>query len=552
MIGLEKNACCQSARQTKPKQRCGNDTNRPPLLRSRTSLLRSMMLLSGLALSLTSSIAISADRPNILFIYTDDQSYKTLSCYPEAPTWINTPHIDSLARSGVRFERAYLGAWCMPSRASMLTGRLQHGVESMRMEGTYPASTYDPKLCRFWPSVFRANGYHTAQIGKWHTGVDTGNGRDWDHQLVWNRPGHPDNAGNYFKQQIVTFNGEDRVVDGYSTDNYTDWAIDYIKGEHRDETKPWYLWLCYGAVHGPTTPADRHQGNLKGHEADVPADIFGPWPDKPAYLAETSSWVRGQDGKPYRKRKNVAASNFDTNTAGQSYDSWIQQVNECAMAIDEGVGRLLDALRESGQLENTLIVYTADQGYGLGEHGFNMKVGPYDSTIASPLIITHVGKVPKNKVCRHPVNSPDLVQLFSDTARIPIPWKTDGRDIRPLLQQPDSTTWNSPMLLTHTGRLYGSDTNEVPTDDRLTIVGNVPWYVMLRDGQHKYIRTLVEGEIEEVYDLESDPEELVNLALKPEHASLLKELRVRAIQELKRTDAGFVDSLPRTKLEPGS
>ena len=210
-----------------------------------------------------------------------------------------------LAEQGVRFERTYLGAWCMPSRASFLTGRLQHGVQSMRMEGDYPGSTYDPKQCQFWPSVLKANGYHTAQIGKWHTGVDTGNGRDWNHQIVWNRPAHPDNAGHYFYDQIVTFNGKDRRVEGYSTDNYTDWAIDYIEGENRDSDKPWYLWLCYGAIHGPTTPAERHEGGLKGKEADVPVDIFGPWPEKPQYLEKTSSWQKGPDGKAYRRKKKL-------------------------------------------------------------------------------------------------------------------------------------------------------------------------------------------------------------------------------------------------------
>jgi arylsulfatase A-like enzyme len=88
----------------------------------------------------------------------------------------------------VRFTAAYNGAWCMPSRATMLTGHHQFGVESMRMEGPYPGCTYDPQQCPFWPKVFRANGYFTAQIGKWHTGTDTGYGRDWDFQLVWNRP----------------------------------------------------------------------------------------------------------------------------------------------------------------------------------------------------------------------------------------------------------------------------------------------------------------------------------------------------------------------------
>ncbi|MCA9128834.1 MAG: sulfatase-like hydrolase/transferase [Planctomycetales bacterium] len=489
-----------------------------------------------------------ASRPNILFIYADDQSYKTLSCYGAQPEWAHTPNIDQLARNGVRFERAYLGAWCMPSRASMLTGLLQHGVESMRMEGTYPGSAYDPKQCPFVPSQFRQQGYHTAQIGKWHTGVDTGWGRDWDYQIVWNRPGHPENAGNYFANQIVTFNGQDRQVGGYSTDNYTDWAIEYIEGAHRDPSKPWYLWLCYGAVHGPTTPAERHAGALSNKLAPVPQDILGPWPGKPEYLSKTAAWMTAANGRPAMKPKQVASSNFNVNDAGKPFDEWIQQMNECNMAVDEGVGRLMESLRSTGQLDNTLVIYSADQGYGLGEHGFNQKIAPYDATIASPLILSQPGRIPENRTCKHPVNSPDLVDFMCRWADVEIPWKTHGRDIRPIVNEPESTQWNAPVLLTHTARSYGSDTDVIPTDERLTIVGDVPWYVMLRDGKYKYIRNLVEGETEELYDLENDPEELTNLvAAAGQHARLIS-LRAKAVAELKRTDAGFVDSMPATML----
>ena len=139
--------------------------------------------------------ASAADKPNILFLFADDQNTKTLSCYPESWSWVKTPNIDGLAKRGVRFRHCYLGSWCMPSRANLLTGRYPHAVESMRMEGEYPGSAYDPNKCPFWPRVFRANGYHTAQIGKWHTGTDTGYGRDWDYQIVWNRPKNPKNAG---------------------------------------------------------------------------------------------------------------------------------------------------------------------------------------------------------------------------------------------------------------------------------------------------------------------------------------------------------------------
>ena len=481
----------------------------------------------------------AADRPNILFIYTDDQSYKTLSCYGDHPQWVQTPNIDALARRGVRFERAYLGAWCMPSRASILTGRLQHGVQTMRMEGPYPASVYDPAICRFVPSEFRRQGYHTAQIGKWHTGIDTGYGRDWDYQIVWNRPGHPENAGNYFKNQILTFNGEDRQVGGYSTDNYTQWALEYIRGENRDADKPWYLWLCYGAVHGPTTPAARHEGMHDGKKPVIPTDLFGPWPSKPAYLAKTAAWQLDSGGVPRMKPRQIdTKSNFNVNDAGKSFEDWIQQMNECNMAIDEGVGKLVAALKETGQYENTLIVYAADQGYGLGEHGFNQKVAPYDATVASPLIIAQPERVPEAVVREEAVNATDIVDFVCQRAEVEIPWKMHGRDISPLVNN-TATDWDQPMIMTHTGRSYGSDTDQIPTDDRLTVVGNVPWYVLLRSGRYKYIMNLTAGEMEELYDLEKDPEELHNLVADREQAARLRQLRQQAIGELRRTDAKY-------------
>lgn len=493
--------------------------------------------------------AASAKRPNILFIYADDQSFKTLGCYGANPEWAKTPNIDRLASQGIRFERSYLGPWCMPSRASLLTGRLQHAVMSMTMEGEYPGSKYDPALCPFIPAQFRAQGYQTAQIGKWHTGTDTGFGRDWDFQIVWNRPGHPENAGTYYKDQLLTFNGVDRMTEGYSTDNYSQWASEYIQGQHRDPNKPWYLWLCYGAVHGPTTPADRHKGKLAGNKAVVPKDIVGPWPDKPAYLENTKAWMMADSGQPAMAKKAKKKDNFDAGEPGKDFHAWVQQVNECMMAVDEGVGKVLSALEASGQLENTLIVYSADQGYGLGEHGFNQKVAPYDATVSSPMIMRWAGHIAEGKVCKHPINSPDLVDFFCKTAGVTIPWKTHGRDIRPLIENPESTTWNVPVMLTHTSRNYGDETITIPTDASLTSSSGVPWYALLRDGKFKYVRYFVPGETEELYDLEADPDELTNLASKPEHLKRLVELRQKAIDELRRTDAKFVDVLPKTKAE---
>ena len=494
----------------------------------------------------SSLFAEAPKRPNILFILADDQSYKTVHCYPESHSWVKTPNIDRLAQSGVRFDRAYLGAWCMPSRASLLTGRHPHGIESMRMEGEYPGSTYDPKQCRFWPSVFREHGYHTAQIGKWHTGTDSGLGRDWDHQIVWNRPKHPKNAGNYYDKQLLAFNGEERTVEGYSTDNYTKWASEYIRGAHRPKDKPWFLWLCYGAIHGPSIPAKRHLGLYKDAKVTVPADIFAPRPGKPQYLDETQAWSKGPGGEPVMGKSGEKFGDESAKKA-KTHAAWVQQVNECVPAIDKSVGEVMKSLRESGQLENTLVVYSADQGFSMGEHGFRTKLAPYDANYASPLIVSMPKTIPEGKACPQPVNAPDLVTTFFQFAGLKIPWTMHGRDITPLLLQPESTEWNHPLLYEFTGHDFGSAVTTLLKNKGKAVYNNVPWYVAVRHGKYKYIRYLAPGEIEEVYDLKADPEELTNLAGKPEQADVLTRLRKVLVDELKQTEASFVEHLPATK-----
>ena len=158
---------------------------------------------------------------------------------------------------GLHQRTSARGACLRELRCSLDT--IQFGVESMRMEGPYRDVSMTRNKAPFWPKVFRAHGYFTAQIGKWHTGTDTGYGRDWDFQLVWNRPKYTETSTHYYYDQPITYQGgKTEILKRYSTDQYTDWAVDLIKGKDRDPKKPWYLWLCYGAVHEPYTPADRH------------------------------------------------------------------------------------------------------------------------------------------------------------------------------------------------------------------------------------------------------------------------------------------------------
>ncbi len=472
-------------------------------------------------------------RPNILFIYADDHSPKTISCYEGAYAMARTPNIDALAATGVRFQGAYLGSWCMPSRASLLTGLQPHRIESMRMEGAYPGSVYDPRQCRFWPAVFRQHGYQTAQIGKWHTGVDTGWNRDWDHQIVWNRPKNPENAGSYYGPQVTEFNGQERMVEGYSTDNYTRWACEYIRGEHRDANKPWYLWLCYGAIHGPTTPAPRHKGANAKLEQMPPESMFGPRQGKPGYLEKIQAWTKSEDGEPVMIR------------GGKTHNAWLRQVNECMRSVDEGVGQVMQALKESGQLENTLVIYTSDQGFANGEHGLRQKVAPYEASYRSPLIVSMPGKFPQGKYCRHAVNAPDVIVTFFSQAGIELPWKMHGRDLSPLLLNPASSDWKHATLFMHTGQDYGSNAVKAIVEQQKAVHAGVPYYAAVRQGKYKYVRYLAGDEPEELYDIEADPEELTNLGNDPRLRATLDALRQSLADELRHADAEFAAARPK-------
>lgn len=505
--------------------------------------LAACLLLAGLCVLPAS--AGEGSRPNILFIYADDHSPKALSCYEGAYEMANSPNIDALAESGLRFAAAYLGSWCMPSRASLLTGLHPFSIESMRMTGANPRTAYDPEQCPFWLATLREHGYQTAQIGKWHTGDDAGWGRDWDYQRVWNRPRYPENAGRYYGPQMIESDGVAAMVEGYATDNYTRWAEEYIRGEGRDPERPWYLWLCYGAIHTPTTPARRHQGLLSEVIAPLPPGIFGPRPGKPAYLESTQSWTPdGEGGAIFRDGRLTHAR-------------WMQMVHECLMSVDEGVGALVRALEETGQRENTLVVYSSDQGFANGEHGLRIKVAPYEATYSSPFIASWPGTVPAGTYAPHTVNAPDVVATFLSLAGVERPWEMPGRDITPVLLDPHGdhgTEWERATLYLHTGQLYGSDVTRALRGEDLSVHSfrgdgptthaGVPYFAAVRHGSWKYVRYLAGEDLEELYDLAADPEELTNLAADSDHRDTLERLRGLWTEEMERAGAEFLGDIP--------
>ncbi len=477
--------------------------------------------------------AAAADRPNILFIYTDDHSYRTVSAYPEAYSWVRTPTIDGLAKQGIRFTSAYIGTWCMPSRAGVA-----HWTPSVRASSPcgWKGLIRDASMMRrrrhSGPRYFEpmatlrrrsASGTPARTQGMAAIGIfrSSGTARSTPKPALITTTTSP--------SRIKA--ARRRSLKRYSTDQYTDWAIDLIKGKDRDPKKPWYLWLCYGAVHGPYTPADRHMNEYPGIEVANPADIFPPRLGKPDWAQKVSHWEKGPDGTPMSNKRSLT--------------SWVRQYHQGVNAIDEGVKRLLQALEESGQRKNTLIVFTSDQGLAFGQHGFlGTKIAAYDANIRSPMIVSMPGRIPEGVVCQAPVVGIDLVPTFFRFAGIKLPWEMHGRDLSPLLKDPQAN-WPHPAMLTATGQKFGSDTNVIP-EGKGVFHGDVPWYVMIRERRYKYVRPLIH-DLEELYDMQQDPEELNNLAVKPEHRKTLMRLRALAIAELRRSKAGFVDRMPAVR-----
>ena len=468
-------------------------------------------------------------RPNILYIFTDDQTIRTLGSYPQSHQWVETPNIDRLAAQGVRFQNAYTGAKCVPSRGNALTGQLQ--------------SNYS-KETEYWPVEFRKQGYFTGMIGKWHWNVPRQK-ETWDWSAVWEH--HlPENHNNYYWDQSLRINGDSLLeLKQYSSDAYTDLTIDFIEKRAKYRDQPWYFWLCYGGIHGPYTPADRHMQDYKdAPEIDIPVDVFGPRPDKPEFMVDLTMFKKDTDGNPTYKNRSL--------------DSWVKQYNQALRSIDEGVGRIMKALEVTGQRENTVVIFTSDNGYAWGQHGFRLKVAPYDANLLTPLIVSRPKHFPQNEVCLHPVNGVDIIKTIHSLSGVNPGNDLDGRNFSELLINPSQEKWSaSPMIQIYTGGLYGE---EVIVRELNAAIETGDWnkfevhktgiraWMMMRKENYKYVRYIYKDYIEELYDLENDPEELVNLAVRAKYHQLLEEYRLECEQLFKNKGAAFIELLPEPKV----
>lgn len=429
-----------------------------------------------------------AKRPNIIFILTDDQRWDFMSCMGHP--YISTPNMDRLAREGARFSNTFVTtSLCSPSRASFLTGKYahSHGVYDNRNE-------FDAAQNKTFPQLLQTAGYETAFFGKWHMGGQK------EMQPGFNRWAALQGQGTYMDPKL-NIDGEWTENTGYVTDILNKMALDWMK-QKRDA--PFCMYLSHKAAHDPRQPAVRH--------SKLYADgIYTPAASTEDTMEGKPKWLRDKQGP-------MTAANHEKRYAGMQ--EGVRKYCRTLASVDEGIGRILDALKESGELENTIVIFAGDNGYFFGEHGLGDKRKAYDEALRIPFLVRFPEKVQAGRVIDQMCLNIDLAPTLLDLAGVSIPTNMQGRSFKPLLEG-KKPKWREDFLYE-----YFVD-REFPE--------NTPKIQAVRTERWKYITYPDIDDITELYDLKNDPLEMKNLAADPKHAKVVAEMKVRLARLLKET-----------------
>ena len=441
--------------------------------------------------------ALAAERPNFLFIYTDDQRWDAFGVVQREHgakgrfPWLESPNLDRLAAEGVRFRNAFVvTALCAPSRAAFLTGRYGH------LNGVVNNHTPFPEQSITHASLMRAAGYRTGYIGKWHMGNQSGQrpGFDFSASFV--------GQGVYFNCPIEV-NGVRTPSQGWVDDVSTDHAIRFVT-ENKD--RPFSLVLGYKTCHGPFTPPERTEKSYADAEARVVPNLNVPAIYKRDDANGTSSGTK----------KSVPATKVTEGAAQAATVKTNLGMFRGLRAIDENVGKLLATLDQFGLTENTVVVYSSDNGYYLGEHGLGDKRSAYDESMRIPMLLRYPKLGMKGNVIDHLVLNIDLAPTWLDLAGLPIPKEMQGRSWKPLLTvDPAPAAWRDAIFYSYfrEGRFPIPTVTAVRTDSAklITYPGHDDWT--------------------ELFDLRVDPYETKNLFRDPKHAALRRSLEAAYARE---------------------
>jgi len=466
-------------------------------------------------------------RPNIIFIMADDHASHALSCYGSK---INTtPNLDRLAKEGMLFKNCFCtNSICAPSRAVILTGKYSHinGVIDNRVK-------FDPTQQTF-PKLLQKAGYETAMIGKWHLKTDP-TGFDY-----WNiLPGQ----GRYYNPILIEM-GQRKKYTGYVTDIITDHALNWLKSRKSD--KPFCLMFHQKAPHREWEPGPKYLKLYDGIEIPEPETLFDDYSNRGRAAKEQDMTIKktlnARDLKlvapknltPEQRKAWDAAYNpknkaFEqANLQGKDlirwkYQRYIKDYLRCIASVDENVGRILNYLDETGLAENTIVIYTSDQGFYLGDHGWFDKRFMYEESLRMPLLVRYPKEIKPRSVNDNIVLNLDFAPTFLDFAGVPIPKDMQGRSIRPLLQGKTPPDWRTSMYYHY---------YEYPA------VHSVKRHYGIRTKRYKLIHFYYDIDEWELYDLQKDPHELNNVYNDPTYADVVKLLK----EQLKKLRKKYGDN----------
>ncbi|HSG70714.1 MAG TPA: sulfatase, partial [Planctomycetaceae bacterium] len=474
-----------------------------------------LLVLTGFSASLVSA----ADRPNILFVFTDDHAPHAIGAYDG---WLKsvdpTPNIDQLARQGMLFENSFCtNSICGPSRAVILTGKHSHKNGFMNNGNNFNGDQ------QTFPKLLQKAGSQTAFYGKWHLKSLPQGFDDW--KVL---PGQ----GLYYNPDFITPNGNTRV-EGYCTDIVTDMTIEWLK-EKRDTSKPFMLMCQHKAPHRNWMPALRHLHLYDDIEIPEPATLFDTWEDNafPARAQELEI-DRHMDlnydlfvdltpdfaGTPSQERQDRSAwanlkrfspeqlkiwreaygpkdeAFHKANLSGKDLVRWkfqryAKNYLRCVKGVDENLGRLMDVLAEQGLDKNTIVIYSSDQGFYVGDHGWYDKRWMYEESLKMPLIVKWPGVTKPGSRNTLMVQNLDYAETFLDIAGALIPGDMQGKSLVPLLKGETPADWRKSIYYHY---------YEYPS------VHMVPCHYGIRTETHKLIHFYEFGDEWELYDLERDP-----------------------------------------------
>ncbi|MGY1550868.1 sulfatase family protein [Microbacterium sp. A588] len=451
----------------------------------------------------------ASKRPNIVLILTDDHASHAISAYGSAVN--STPRIDEIAQAGVRLDNCFCtNALCTPSRASILTGTYSHinGVTTLHT----PIDASQPTFI----SQLREAGYRTAVVGKWHMGEGEGHDpQGFDYWAVLR------NQGEYFDPQILTEDGI-RIEPGYATDVLTDLALAWLDKQEGDE--PWCLLLHHKAPHRPWEPDEKHKG-MYSDPIPLPATFDDDYATRSSaahraamriadHLTLTDLKVAPPEGLTYEQ------------AAVWKYQRYMEDYLACVASVDDNVGRVIDWLRDREQFDDTLLMYTSDQGFFLGDHGWFDKRFMYDESLRMPLVMSYPARIPvREQPVEQIVTNVDFAQTILDFAGVDALDRMQGVSIVPQLT-------DDPERPTREAMYYRYFENDDVDHHALAHYG-------IRTERHKLIYFYNDGlglpgasphsypPEWEMYDLEADPEELNNVYLDPAYAELREQLKVQ-------------------------